>query len=508
MSVARTDGCRNNGCQFPNRKRLDVSHVTTPKALDGFAEFAEKTLADWDVPGAAIAVVQDNRLIYAEGFGFRNVQEQLKVSAETVFGIGSSTKAFTSMSLALMVDDEKLDWDTPVRRYLPHFELQDEVATQRLTLRDMACHRSGLPRHDLMWYNAPFSREELLDRLRYLEPSKDFRTTWQYQNHLYMTCGYVAGKVNHSSWEELVSERIFKPLEMSHSNFSVLDSQQTQNYALPYEEKEGNVQEIPFRDISTIGPAGSINSTVLDMANWLLLHLNGGVFNEQRLVSERNLTEMHTAQMACQLFPWKFKETPVMNYGMGWFIEPYRGHHCLHHGGNIDGFSALVSFLPEEKIGVVVLTNLNSTMSPTVLTNGVFDRLLGLAEIDWSGRLQREIKKIKTAGEEHKQQLRSERKEGTALSHPLADYTGSYVHPGYGTLTVTQTSAGQLAGEYNGMHLSLRHYHYDSFEVHHDQFDVTLIGSFATDAKGRIHSLSLPLESTLAHKGVVFMHQE
>lgn len=481
--------------------------MSTPKSLEGFAQFAEKALADWDVPGTAVAVVQGDRVIYAEGFGFCNVKEKQKVSAETVFAIGSSSKAFTSMSVGMMVDDEKLDWDTPVRRYLPNFEMHDAVATDRLTLRDMLSHRSGLPRNDLMWYNSTASREEMIERLRYLEPSKDFRTTWQYQNHMYMTAGYVAGKANDSSWEELVAERIFKPLGMSHSNFSVLETQQTPNYALPYEEKKGEVHEIPFRDISTIGPAGSINSTVMDMANWLTLHLNDGVFQEKRLISEKSLKEMHTPQMACQLFPWKFKEMPISSYGMAWFIEPYRGHQMLHHGGNVDGFSALVTFLPEEKIGLVVLTNLNSTVLPYVLTYNLMDRLLGLDEIDWSGRLKSEYEKLKDAAEKEKAKLRSERKEGTTPSHALAEYVGTYVFPGYGAVRVTQTSEGQLEAEYNGIQMRLTHHHYDSFEVNQPSFDMTLLGSFATDVKGRVHSLSLPLEPGIAPKEIVFIRE-
>ncbi|MCL6455147.1 MAG: serine hydrolase [Alicyclobacillus sp.] len=481
--------------------------VPTATALSGFTAFARQVLADWNVAGAAVAVVQGDQVVYAEGFGYRDVEAQREVTPETVFAIGSASKAFTSLSVALMVDEGKLDWDAPVRRYLPGFELKDPVASQYLSLRDMLTHRSGLPRHDLMWYNSSCSREELIDRMRHLEPSKDFRTTWQYQNHMYMASGYVAGRANGSSWEELVRERIFRPLGMDHSSFTVEEMVASPNYALPYEGTDGALHRMPFRDISAIGPAGSINSNVLDMANWLTLHLNGGLYGGERVVSERSLAELHKPQMVCQLYPWKFAEMPVMTYGMGWFVEPYRGHQRLHHGGNIDGFTALVTLLPDEKTGIVVLTNMNGTLLPMVLTNNLCDRLLGLNELDWNERLQREYDKMKSSVAEAKQKLRENRREGTTPSHALEDYVGVYEHPGYGTFAVTLSDDGALQATYNNLTMPLIHYHYDYFELYIKLAQMSLLTSFQSDAMGQVRSVSVPLEPSIAPKEIVFTRQ-
>ncbi len=189
-------------------------------ALRGFPEYVNARLKEWIVPGAAIAIVKGGRVIFAEGFGLRDIARKLPVTPHTIMPIGSSTKAFTTLAIGTLVDEGKLDWDTPIRNYVPTFKMYDSFATERMTLRDMACHRSGLPRHELMWLGSPFNREQLFDRLQYLEPNKDFRSCYQYQNLVYMAAGYIAGKIAGTNWEQLVKERIFQPLGMTSANFS------------------------------------------------------------------------------------------------------------------------------------------------------------------------------------------------------------------------------------------------------------------------------------------------
>ncbi|MFQ6032023.1 MAG: serine hydrolase domain-containing protein, partial [Candidatus Zixiibacteriota bacterium] len=215
-------------------------------------------MKEWKVPGLAISIVKEDKVIYTKGFGFRDVKKGLKVTPHTLFAIGSCTKAFTAVAMGFLVDEGKLDWDKPVREYLPSFKLKDPFASERMTPRDLVCHRSGLPRHDLVWYNSSTSREELTHRLQYLEPSKDFRTTYQYQNLMFMTAGYMVGKIAGKTWEEFVRERILEPLGMEESNFSVEDSKKAPDFALPYfKDKQERVIEIPFRNIDNVGPAGS-----------------------------------------------------------------------------------------------------------------------------------------------------------------------------------------------------------------------------------------------------------
>src|SRR5258706_9571763 len=206
----------------------------TKPGLDGIDGFAAQALKDWKCAGFAIAVIQDGKVIYSKGYGLRDVKRSQPVTTKTLFAIGSSTKSFTVTSLGVLADQGKLDWDKPVREYMPEFKMMDTFASERMTPRDLVTHRSGLPRHDMMWYNSPFTRKDVIARLQYLEPSKDFRTTFQYQNLMYLTAGYLAARVSDMPWEDHVRKTIFAPLGMSSSNFSVNDSQKTSDYSLPY----------------------------------------------------------------------------------------------------------------------------------------------------------------------------------------------------------------------------------------------------------------------------------
>ncbi len=468
--------------------------------LEGFAQFVNETMEQWQVPGVAVGIVKNDELVYAEGFGYRDIENQLPVTPETLFAIGSSSKGFTATSAGILVDDKKLDWHTPIRKWLPTFELQDRFATERMNLADLLCHRSGLPRHDLIWYNTTASREELIDRLKYLEPSKDFRTFWQYQNLMYLTAGYLAGRANESTWEELVQQRILDPLEMSSSNFSVEESQKTDNYALPYEipdPKTGVREQIPFRNIDVVGPAGSINSNVIDMANWLIMNLNGGQFKDRQIIAEATLKELHSAQMPlvpeAMLYPplETHPEVGQASYGFGWFVQNYRGHRWVHHGGNIDGFCALVSLLPQEKLGLVVLTNLDG-LAALPVTSHAMDLLLGLEPLDWNTLWREFYDKILEGADQANNKLIESQVADTKPSHPLHDYAGEYVHPGYGVLTV-ECRDEELVAIYNELELTFKHLHYDVFLAKAKLVPTYLPATFFVGIDGSVSTVALPL---------------
>lgn len=470
-----------------------------PQELNGFNDFVSETMNGWSVPGLAIAIVKDGKVVFSEGFGRRNLEKDMPVTPETIFAIASSTKAFTSMSLGILVDEGKLEWDRPIREYLPAFRLHDSLASERTTSRDLLTHRTGLPRHDLMWYNSSLSRQEIFDRLRYLVPSKDFRSCFQYQNLMYMTAGYLVGELSGRTWEEFVQERIFNPLEMATSSLSVRDSQQASDFALPYIKKDDEVKETPFRNIDAVGPGGAINSSVSDIANWLLLHLGEGRYRGKQIISQGNLIQMHSPQMVIQEMVQslaaftKYDEVGHASYGMGWFVQTYRGHNIVHHGGNIDGFSSLVSFMPQQDIGMVVLTNLGGNPLSTIISYNVFDRWIGLDQIPWSRRIKEESDKQKEAASQAKDKSSTDRKSETRPSHPLEDYTGEFDHPGYGVVSIA-VKDDCLEASYNSMPLSLEHYHYDIFEMVHEPFDMRMKVSFFTDVKGNIGSIAIPME--------------
>ena len=475
-----------------------------PAALEGFGDYAQEAMEDWKVPGLAVAVVQDSQVVYSRGFGYRNVEAQEPVTPHTLFAIGSSSKAFTSTLLATLNDDGIVEWDEPVTEYLPGFQLKDEYATAHATPVDLLSHQIGLPRHDLLWILGPdWTREQMFDRLRYLEPSEEFRDRFQYNNLMYVTAGYLAGQITNSSWEDLVRERIFDPLGMRRSNFSVDRMQEMNNHALPYGGGRDSLAEIDYRNVDAIGPAGSINSSVADMAHWVRLHLGNGTYQGQRIVSKANLRLTHSPQKIVENWPLDIagEKTPYMMYGLGWFIQPYRGHRLIHHGGSIDGFKALVGFLPDDGIGFAILANKGGTQLPSVLMYDLADRLLGYDDgPDWNARVDSIYtqleEQMEAGGEEEDQRV-----EGTEPSHELSAYAGRYEHPAYGTLRIEENGSG-LQLRYGSTDVPLQHYHYDVFSAQTNESDQlsVLDGTkikFDSNVEGEVDQVALPLEPSV-----------
>lgn len=464
--------------------------------LAGFTGFVEKIRQEWEVPGCAVAIVKDGKVIFSRGFGFRDAAQKLPVTPNTLFAIGSCTKAFTAVILGTLVDEGKLDWDKPVRDYLPCFRLQEPAASRLMTPVDLVTHRSGLPRHDLVWYNTPASRKELIERLPYLEPSASFRYVFQYNNLMFMTAGYMAGEIAGTSWEDLVQKRIFTPLGMKNSNFSVNDSQKSADFSLPYSKRDKKITAVPFRNIDVIGPAGAINSSVAEMTNWIILNLGKGKFGGKQIVSEGNLQKIHSPQMVASSVLGEYEEYFYPIYGMGWIITSYRGHLLLSHGGGIDGFISLVSFLPKENAGVVILTNsdVGGDNFTTIIGNNVFDRILGLSPVPWDKRIREADAKSREKEEEAKKQPKEERIPNTTPSHKLEDYTGEFENPGYGILSIKK-EGDQLMAAFNEMQFKGEHYHYDIFEFTSVIFvEQKLKFTFHTNLKGDIGSVSIPLQ--------------
>ena len=463
--------------------------------LEGLDQFVETLRADWKVPGVSIAIVRGEEVIYAKGFGQRNVAQNLPATADTLFAIGSCSKAFTATALAMLAEEGKLDWDKPLRTYLPTFKMWDDYVTEHMTPRDLVTHRSGLPRHDLLWYGAPFTRKEMFDRLRYLEPSRGFREAYQYQNLMFMTAGVLVEQAAGKSWEEFIRERFFAPLGMASSNTSVRDSQKAADFALPYIEVKEQVNWTPFRNIDAIGPAGAINSSVREMAHWVIAQLNGGKFQGAAVIPEKALAETHKPHtiMSATL---RYDELFYPMYAMGWAVNSYRGHTLVTHSGGIDGFTAHVSLMPKDKLGIVILTNKGGTRLTGILAYNVYDRLLGLEPAPWNQRNKDEVAKEREAQEKAEKEGDANRKADTQPSHALGDYAGEFEHPGYGVLNIWENS-GRLNATYNGLNSALRHYHYDVFEATDAQFNKMKF-SFGLNGKGDVERISVPLQSGVA----------
>ncbi len=485
------------GQTFPFKlTRGASSAATAEQALSVIDDLILSTLEDWQTPGLGLAVVVEGEVILARGYGLRDVDAALPATENTLFAIGSSTKAFTTATLGTLVDEGKLDWDEPVRSYIPEFVLHDEYSGNHVTPRDLVTHRTGLPRHDLVWYgNQDLSRPDLVERLRYLQPNKELREAWQYNNLMYMTAGHLTERLTGQSWEDVVRDRILTPLGMSRSNFDVAESQLDSDHAKPYLLDDEELREVDFRPVGAMGPAGSINSSASEMAHWLICQLEKGQYEDTEILRPSTVMELHTPQMVLASLPTDPGDSPT-SYSMGWFVDMFWGHLRVQHGGNIDGFSALVTLFPHDRVGIVALSNRNGDAVPTLISRTIAARLLEFEGEDWIGEAatQREqMKAVMKAGRENKGSFR---KEGTKPSRKLAEFAGTYHHDGYGELEVV-LSGKSLEASYNGMTLPLEHWHYDVFNVvaNDDEIipeDLRIV--FQTNARGHVSGFAATLE--------------
>ncbi|MBF0497280.1 MAG: serine hydrolase [Deltaproteobacteria bacterium] len=466
----------------------------TEDRLAGFDQYIAQVMKDWQVPGLAVAVVKDGKIILTQGFGVSQVKTGQKVTPDTQFAIGSCTKAFTATVLGTLVDDGKLNWDTPARDHIPFFKMYDEYVTAHLTLRDMLTHRTGLARYDSLLSDIPQTRKEIVDRLQYLEASRGFRAAFGYSNIMYVVAGYLAEQVSGQTWEDLVRTRILTPLNMKSTNFSPDEMQKAPDFARPYREEKGLVKQIPFAYIKAAGPAGSINSNVRDMANWLLVWLNKGQFNGKKIITEKALQDIITPQVIAS-GRMEYDEKSFSAYAFGWMVTTYQGRLMLTHEGEIDGFHSSVSFLPRDNLGVVVLVNKSDNCPvPGMVVFNVYDRLLGLPEAPWNQRIKQQFAQMQEAQAKLKSEKEKNRKTGTKPSHPLDAYGGIYAHPAYGFITVI-IEGDRLKVTTGDKSTFLTHYHYDVFETAEEPLELAgLRLTFHTDPAGDIASVSAPLE--------------
>lgn len=465
--------------------------------MERMRSFIQEQLDAWEVPGCGVVAVKDGHVILNEGFGLRDIEADLPVTTKTLFAIGSTTKAFTSAAVGAMVDDGLVEWDQPLRDYLPDFKMHDPVATERVTARDLLCHRTGLPRHEFVWMCHPDrSRADLIHRLRYLPLSKDVRQAFQYCNLGYMTAGRLIEVVTGMSWENYMSTRLFKPLGMDHTNLSVNDSQSSENFSKPYERRDGKVVEIPFRPIDTGGPAGSINSCTVDMLQWLLVNLSAEGPHETDVISPETLGQMQHLHMVMDE-DTTFAEDTRFGYGLGWMIGQYRGHRIVEHGGGIDGFLTECMLLPQDGVGVVVLTNSTSSSMGPVIAYRLLDELLDLDPIDWSTRLK-ERYDAAVAGYKDAR-VAKPRVEGAELPRPVEEYAGDYEHQGYGRLSI-EVVDGRLVPSFGTLKVALAHRHFDVFDLEWRELTDDLIVfplTFLTGPDGDVIALTVPFEPLL-----------
>lgn len=435
--------------------------------LDRYFETARK---EWKIPGMAVAVVKDGKVVLAKGYGVKEFSKQEKVDEKTLFAIASNTKAYTAATLAILVDEGKINWDDKVRDYLPYFKLYDPYVTEEITIRDLLCHRSGLKTFsgDLLWYETSYSTVEVIKRARYLKPAFGFRSGFGYSNIMFMAAGKVVAAVTGKPWKDFIKERIFEPLGMETSNIGTTDLKKYNNVsAAHYVYLDGKTITVSYTSSDNLGGAGSINSNVIEMAQWLKMLLNNGVFDNQRILSENSIWEMwssHTVNRVTQSTKKLFPKTHFMNYGLGWGLSDYHGYKIIGHGGGLDGMISRVALVPEIKLGLVILTNSINGL-PTALGYKIIDAYLGVKSKDWSSiyleRYRESVKKEMQWGTD----ITKKRVSDTCTEIKLEDYTGLYGGPMYGDARVTGQQ-GKLVLELLPAPIfisDLTHLHYDTF---------------------------------------------
>ncbi len=474
--------------------------------LNGFAEFADSVRKEWHVPGLAVGIVKDGKVIFSQGFGLRDLEKEQPVTTRTVFPIGSATKPFTATAIAILVDDGKLNMDMPLHKLLPAFYLYDDHATFNTTARDLLCHRSGIAaQYDLLWLTTNLNREKLFERLRYFKPGAELRDKFHYSNIGYTVAGILVEQLSGKKWEDFLTERIFLPLGMKRTSFLASGSSSLKDQALAYRVVGDKVITIPFdgtlafENAETIGPAGSIKSCLEDMASWLLLHLNQGMAGNKKIVSQEMLGEMHSPQIEIRN-PGYSTIMQSEIYGLGWAISNYRGHRVINHGGNIEGFSALISLMPEINTGIVVLTNSMNLMG-YVISRNVYDRLLDLNHIDWNTHFRMLYSQIERM---YADSAINHKADTASITHPtLYSYIGKYTNPAFGQVEII-SSEGKLSLQFeSGIKAILHHIQNNRFKGNTTEFYLPVVDlEFHPVNEGIVEGFSLLLQC--GSDGVMF----
>lgn len=469
---------------FPLLLLAARAQAIDPASVD---RLVEASLRTWHSPGAAVAIIENGRIVHVKGYGVRAVGQPEPVTPDTLFEIASTTKAFTALTVALLADDGKLDWDDPVRRHYPGFRLLDPLAAHHVTVRDLLCHRTGLPRNDALWYKTNLSRAEIIERIGSAKPNKQFREQYQYQNIMFLTAGELVGRVAGTSWDDFIRQRIFAPLGMSRTTTRYSEAIQQTDRALPHRKQKDQVTAFDWVNFDNVGAAGAISSSARDLAQWVKLHTGSGEFDGRRIVSLRNLEETYQPHMVIRpdaaaraLNP----DTTQNTYALGWNIAHYRGHRILSHAGVLDGFRARVTLIPETKSGLVVLANLGRTTLPESVTNSLVDLLLNLPTKDWDAYLKAEIDRQEAQEESKRQQKLAQRHRDTKPARPLPDYAGTYTEPAYGAVEI-QEQQGHLLVKWANFTARLEHWHYETFRARSTNPLQNEEAVFMLDAAGR-----------------------
>ncbi len=478
---------------------LTAQQSNYKKQLETLDEYYENARTEWDVPGLAVGIVKDGEVIFAKGYGQREVGKNSPVDSKTMFSIASNTKAFTAAALAVLADQGKINWDDKVTDYLPWFKLYAPYVTENMTVRDLLCHRSGLATFsgDLIWYGTDYSRREVIRRARYLEPKYGFRAHFGYSNIMFLAAGEIIPAVTGTSWDDFVKQHFFLPLEMERTVTSTKNLDRFSNVAAPHTEHDGKTIAIEYLNWDNIAPAGGIISCVDDVLKWINLQLDRGVIDGDTIFSPSQSREMWSPNTITDVSGFSEKLMPstfFKSYGLGWGLSNYKGRKIVGHSGGYDGMISYTCLVPEENLGFVILTNKNSSLY-FPLVYKTLDIFLGGDQKDWNSIMLQLSEKRKQEQKRADSAREEARVKNTKPSLPLENYTGTYGGKLYGDAEVLLKD-GRLvvqfvpAEKFRG---KLSHWHYDTFEIVFDAFPSLPPGTctFILDAAGKVSQMKI-----------------
>ena len=456
--------------------------------------YIDSLMKDWHIPGLALGIVYKDQLIYAKGYGYRDLENKLPVDSLTIFPIASNTKLFTATAACMLEEEGKLDLDKPARNYLPSLHFYNEELDAKVTLRDMLSHRTGLPRYDGIWIASPFNRKQVIEKIAYMKPALGFREGYIYNNIMFAAAGTIMESVMNMRWEEIIRSKIFQPLQMKASCFSNDDMRMAGNFAYSYFEPDSTtkLQRTAFEAQSeAVGAAGIIKSNVADMSHWMIAQLSDGLYKGQKAISATAIKQtLIPNNIADDQVKWEELSNPL--YCMGRIIEMYRGYKLATHTGSIDGYYSSLTFIPAEHLAVFMVHNSSPAGSiRSVMALPVIDRLLGISPTAWSERYRKEYLEGKASSKKVEDSLSATKVQHTVPSHALKDYAGKYTNPVYGELQI-EYQHEQLALSFRKQQSTLYHFHYDQFVTKEDTTglpDFRL--SFITNTKGVIASIQM-----------------
>lgn len=479
---------------------LQAQQPGTPTA-ESLRELIEAARVQWNVPGLAVAVVKDDRVILSSGFGVRELGKPEAVDGDTVFAIASNSKAFTATAIAMLQEEGKLQFDDRAQKYLPWLQLYDPWVSAEIRVDDLLCHRSGLGTFsgDLLWWGTPYSPEEVLRRTRHLPAKGRFRSDYGYSNLMFLAAGEVIRSASGQPWSDFVQQRILTPLDMKRTVTSVRALETHGNVATPHKSLVDSVKPIPWFNWDTMAAAGGVISSSDDMAKWMRVQLNRGKIDDQkRLFSEATSHRLWSPHTIIPVSEGSRRRTPTTHfrsYGLGFSLADYKGKMTVGHGGGYDGMYSYLLMVPEERLGVVVLTNSMTGIS-TPLAMTIVDRYLGGEQTDHLGPGAERDRKDREAFYQRIKDATTPKAEGTSPSHPLASYAGKFRCPLYGDATVTVENDKLVFRllPFPELVADLTHLHYDTWVIRwRKEFAWFAEGTiqFVPDADGKFQDLRL-----------------